>query len=322
MKLALAGDAMLGRRVGEVLGTRRAADIVGEEVRAAIAEADQFVLNLESPISDRGEAQGDPATEFLFRAPPAALDFLLELGVGGVSLGNNHALDYGPDALLDTFARLDDAGIAWVGAGPDLAAARRPVVFDVGGFRLALVAVCGDPPHYAATPDRPGVAYARLDGGEIPAWLAEVVAASTYQADAVMVTPHWGPSAAMTEEPIRARRMSAAAIVRAGASFVAGHSAHLVQGVEGLVLYDMGDFLNDYAHHITKRNDLGLLFLLTLDRDGPVELEAVPLHITFRSTALATGQDAAWIRRRFRRACRALGTDAHERNGRVVVSWL
>jgi len=92
-------------------------------------------------------------------------------------------------------------------------------------------------------------------------------------------------------------------------------------GVGGRVLFDLGDFLDDYAVDPILRNDLGLLFLLTVDRRGPQRLEAVPLKLDFCHTRLADGADAAWMRRRFRDACAALGTEAHEADGRLVVSW-
>ena len=53
---------------------------------------------------------------------------LAGLGVDCMSLANNHALDFGEPALLDTFDHLAAAWIPWVGAGIDEAAARAPRV--------------------------------------------------------------------------------------------------------------------------------------------------------------------------------------------------
>jgi poly-gamma-glutamate synthesis protein (capsule biosynthesis protein) len=91
--------------------------------------------------------------------------------------------------------------------------------------------------------------------------------------------------------------------------------------VGGRVLYDLGDFLDDYAVDPRLRNDLGLLFVVTVDESGPVGLEAVPLKLDFCRTSLAAGTDAAWMRRRFRDACAALGTDVVEADGRLVITW-
>ena len=75
--------------------------------------ADLFVLNLECCISERVERFPDPGKPFFFRAPPAAAGTLADLGVDCVTLANNHALDYGEQALLDTLGHLDQAGIPW-----------------------------------------------------------------------------------------------------------------------------------------------------------------------------------------------------------------
>jgi poly-gamma-glutamate synthesis protein (capsule biosynthesis protein) len=124
----------------------------------------------------------------------------------------------------------------------------------------------------------------------------------------------------MVSEPVPFVRAAAAALLDAGATLVAGHSAHVFHGVRGRVLYDLGDFVDDYRVDPVLRNDLGLLWLVELDASGPVELEAVPLRLEYAQTRLAEGDDAAWIVGRFRSACRTLGTEVEERDGRLVVS--
>ena len=317
MKLALAGDTMLGRGVAEALARRPPESLIAPEVVAAAREADLVVLNLECAISERGSPWLDPRKPFFFRAPPAAVDVLTHLGVSCVTLANNHALDFGADALLDTLDHLAAAGIASVGAGADEERARDPVVLEAGGLRLAVVGVTDHPGDYAAGPGRPGVAFADLGRGGVPDWLTHTVRG--HRGDALLVTPHWGPN--MVAEPVLHVQAAASAFVEAGATLVAGHSAHIFQGVQGCVLFDLGGFLDDYATDPVLRNDLGLLFLVTLDREGPIVLEAVPLKLDFCHTRLADRDDAAWIERRFRRACGALGTEVRKEDGRLVVAW-
>jgi poly-gamma-glutamate capsule biosynthesis protein CapA/YwtB (metallophosphatase superfamily) len=314
--VALVGDTMLGRGVGRALATTPPEGLVAPQVRAALGEADLVVLNLECCISERGRPWDAPGKPFFFRAPPRAVELLVLLGADCVTLANNHALDYGFDALADTLDLLAGAGIAAVGAGPDLERARRPATLAAGGLRVAVLGVTDHPPDFAAGPDRPGVAFADLRR-RVPDWLAEGVGAA--DAEVVLVTPHWGPN--MTSEPVGHVRRAAAALVDAGATLVAGHSAHVPHGVAGPVLYDLGDFLDDYRVDPRLRNDLGLLFLVTLDGHGPVRLEALPLKLDFCHTRLATGEDAAWTRRRFRSACAALGTTLEEEADRLTVSW-
>jgi poly-gamma-glutamate synthesis protein (capsule biosynthesis protein) len=314
--LGLAGDTMMGRAVGEALARRPASALFAPEVVAAAHEADLMVLNLECCISTGGRPWPDPHKPFFFRAPPAAVDALALLGVDCVTLANNHALDFGPEALLDTLDHLHAAGIATIGAGADETRARAPVVLESRGFHLAVVGVTDHPAEFAAARGEPGVAHAELREG-VPGWLLEALRVP--DADAVLVTPHWGPN--MTASPLPRVRAAAARLREAGATLVAGHSAHVFHGVQDHVLYDLGDFLDDYATDPQLRNDLGLLFLVTVDDDGPVRLEALPLELRYCHTRLARGDEADWIRRRFILACQDLGTPAHEHDGRLVVDW-
>jgi Bacterial capsule synthesis protein PGA_cap len=317
LKLGLAGDTMLGRGVADRLAFERPESLFSPELVEVAHEADFVILNLECAVSVRGSPWPDPSKAFFFRAPPVAVQALTHLGVACVTLANNHALDFGEDALLDTLSHLTAAGIKIAGAGPDVAAARAPAVLEESGVSLAVVGVTDHPAAFAASVDRAGVAFADLWHG-VPGWLLSAVTAASAKHQ-VLVAPHWGPN--MTAEPVQHVRSAAQALVEAGATLVAGHSAHVFHGVSGRVLYDLGDFIDDYATHPMLRNDLGLFFLVTLDERGPVELEAVPIELDYCRTRLAAGAAAAWIMRRFRSACRRLGTDVVERQGRLVVIY-
>lgn len=314
--IALAGDTMLGRGVAEQL--REGRSVVAEDVAQLVAAADLFVLNLECCVSARGERWPAAGKPFFFRAPPQAIDVLRDLGVGAVTLANNHALDYGAVALLDTLELLDAAGIAHVGAGADEAAARAPIVLEVEGLRVALIAVCDHAADFAADSERPGIAYADLRHDPLPDWLAEAIHAARRSADAVLVCPHWGPN--MAAGPVAHVRRSAAAICRAGATLVVGHSAHVPHGAAGRVLYDIGDFLDDYVTHPFLRNDLGLLFRVQLTAEGPLTVEAIPLKIDYCYTRRADADDAAWILHRFAASCARLGATPRRQADRVSVA--
>jgi hypothetical protein len=294
--LALAGDTMLGRAVAERLMEDPGHLLFAPELVEVVQDADLFVLNLECGISARGEPW--PGRVFHFRAPPWAAEALAHLGVDCVTLANNHALDFGPDALLDTLAHLDAAGIRAVGAGTDLERARAPAVLD----GLTVVAFTDHPREYAATATRPGVALGA------PETLPD--------AQPLLVSPHWGPN--MTTEPPRSVRAAAPKLLDGGATLIAGHSAHVFHGVAPRVLYDLGDFIDDYRVDPKLRNDLGLLFLVDLDGD---RLEALPLKLEFTHTRLASGDDYTWIKQRFTAACAAFGTNVSEESGRLVARW-
>lgn len=316
VRLALAGDAMLGRGVGERLTTVGPDRMFAPEVRDVVAEADVALVNLECCISERGTPWPQPGKPFFFRAPPLAVRALAWLGVRCVSLANNHVLDFGAEALTDTLGHLAEAGIEPVGAGANIDEARAAVVVTSDGARLALLAVTDHPADYAAGPGRPGAAYADLRYG-VPAWLTDQVRALRAEADSVIVFPHWGPN--MTTEPSPHVRRAARELIDAGATLVAGHSAHVFHGVAGPVLFDLGDLIDDYAVDPVLRNDLGVIVLVTLDDRDVRRLEAVPIALDYAYTRLASGDEYAWVRDRFARACAAFGTGVADAGDRLVV---
>jgi poly-gamma-glutamate capsule biosynthesis protein CapA/YwtB (metallophosphatase superfamily) len=303
--LALAGDTMLGRGVAQELVQNPRAPLFDGHVVELIASADACVLNLECCISERGARFPDPRKPFFFRAPPIAAERLAELGVSAVTLANNHALDYGSQALLDTLAHLEAVGIPVVGAGGDLDAARRARVIRCGPLRLRLVAFSDHPPEFAAAPAQPGIAFAPLERG-LPQWVRDA-AGPGGDADAVLVAPHWGPN--MVSGPVRRVRAAARALRDAGATLIAGHSAHVFHGAADGVLFDLGDFLDDYATNRELRNDLGLLWLVDLDSRGPRRIRTLPLALDYSFTRRASRAEADAILRLLRARCAPFGTE-------------
>jgi poly-gamma-glutamate capsule biosynthesis protein CapA/YwtB (metallophosphatase superfamily) len=313
MRLALAGDAMLGRMVARRLRKAGSDSLFAAEVGEAVRTADLAIANLECCISERGTPA--PERVFHFRAPPIAAETLAQLGVDCVTLANNHALDYGPDALADTLAHLEAAGIRCVGAGANEAQARAPVTLRANGERIRVVGFSDHPAEYAAGSEKPGIAFADTWRRTLPDWLME--ATQGYAEQAVLVCAHWGPN--MTPHPVREVRKAAEALERAGATLVAGHSAHVFHGVAGRVLYDLGDFIDDYRIDPILRNDLGLLWFVELRANEIVRVEALPLKLDYCRTRLARGSERAWIERQLRAACADFGTSIEARDDLLVV---
>jgi poly-gamma-glutamate synthesis protein (capsule biosynthesis protein) len=230
------------------------------------------------------------------------------VGVAAVGLANNHALDFGTGALLDTLELLETDGIEAAGAGTDCEAARRGVILERAGARVGLLAVSDHPREYTAGEDQPGIAYADLTRN-LPRWMTAELGRLREQADHVIAFPHWGPN--MNAQTVGWQRRAAAKLLDAGANLVAGHSAHVFHGIgwegDGPVLYDLGDALDDYAVDRRLRNDLGVLALwLPGSAEAPIELVGLRLH--YRRTELAYGGDADWISTRLADACLRLGT--------------
>jgi poly-gamma-glutamate capsule biosynthesis protein CapA/YwtB (metallophosphatase superfamily) len=283
-------------------------EVWSPELRELCQSCDLVVCNLECCISERGTQTSRIAGKpFFFRAPPAAVDSLRSIGVAAVGLANNHALDFESGALLDTLELLDQAGIEAAGAGAEEAAVRRGAIIERRGTRVGLLAVSDHPREYAAATDAPGIAHADLTRGP-PDWLTAELGRLRAQCDLVIAFPHWGSN--MNPHTDRWQRKAAAGMLEAGATLVAGHSAHVFHGIgwegDSPVLFDLGDALDDYSVDPRLRNDLGVLALWRPgNADGPLEL--VGLRLDYCRTGLAYGEDAEGIAARLSKACTPLG---------------
>ena len=113
-------------------------DCISAELVEAMQAADVMCLNNEFTYSTGGSPL--PGKAYTFRADPEQVEVLRQLGVDVVTLANNHVYDYGKEALLDTFAVLEQAGVPYFGAGRTLEDAMAPLYLEVEGKTIALVA--------------------------------------------------------------------------------------------------------------------------------------------------------------------------------------
>lgn len=210
-----------------------------EFIDPALASADIAAVNAEMAISDRGVPAGK---EFVFRAPPSAAGRIAAAGIDVANLANNHAKDYGPDALVHTVELLEAAGVVALGAGADeFEAYRYRVVETVGGVRVAFVGVSMVVPWgFAAGPDSAGIASSRS-----PDLVLDSVWGAAGAADVVVVMVHWGVERATC--PNSTQRDFARALLDAGADAVIGHHPHVLQPVEfvdgKLIAFSLGNFV-------------------------------------------------------------------------------
>ncbi|MDE0369417.1 MAG: CapA family protein [bacterium] len=181
---------------------------------------DLTVINMECAVSDLG----DPVPKaFNFRCDPAALPSALEAGVDVANLANNHALDFGREALVDSVANLRAAGIHPVGAGSDYEEAYRPALLEIRGWKIAVLGFGGvlSTRSWLATEDRPGIA-----SGDDRADMVAAVERAAEIADLVIVTIHWGMQ--LDTQPRPDDIAHAEAMVAAGADIIFGHHQHRV----------------------------------------------------------------------------------------------
>ena len=241
--LAVAGSVRVGFG-GDVHGVDRVAVFMergGDPLagmRPVFAAHDAIIVNLETAVGSSGRAQ---RKQYTFQSPPVLLQRLMASGVAVVSVANNHSLDFGAGALLETIAHARDAGLLVVGAGSNKAEAFAPAVVTAPGGTVAFIGLSQVvPPGWAATASRPGVASAY----DIAAATAAVRSARN-NADHVVVLVHAGTE--QSECPTGKQRSLSDALVDAGADVVAGAHPHVLQGIvrrsASVVAYSLGNFV-------------------------------------------------------------------------------
>jgi len=309
IRLLLSGDAMLGRKVNEVLlqaGPEYPLGLLSSLTRSA----DLFFTNLECAISPRKIIYSGPPKRFYFRAGPAAVEVLTHAGVDLVSLANNHALDADFAGLLDTLAILDEHGIRHTGAGHDMSEASRPTLLDVKGMTLGVPSYCDHQRDFAAGESCPGIRYVDLSDPETTGWLCYEVAALARSVDHVIVAFHWQPNWVPHVLPIY--RSLARDLVSSGARIIWGHSPHHFQGVEwigrSIVIYSSGGLVDDYALEPSFRNDRQLLFQVEIGISGVERVKAYPIELGYARTYPAGSEAREWIIDRFQKRCAEVGS--------------
>ena len=241
LALLFGGDILLSDHV--LSAYQKAGGIGGvldKEYRQVIQKADFFMANEEFPFSTRGTAAEDK--QYTFRIPPEKVSLFKDMGIDAVTLANNHALDYGADALLDSVETLDGAGILHTGAGENLEQAQKPVIYEQNGIRVGILGATRVMPDsgWAAGSHHPGM-LATYDPGILLGAIKELRETCDY----VVVFVHWGVE--KEDMPQEYQRTLGQQYLDAGADLVIGSHPHVLQGVEYYkgkpIVYSLGNFV-------------------------------------------------------------------------------
>ena len=203
--------------------------------------SDVLFMNNEFVYSDSEAAL--PGKAYTFRADKERVSLLHELGADIVSLGNNHTYDYGEEGLFDTMDVLEEAGIAYVGAGENIDDASKIVYVVANGKKIAFVAATEieRTTQYTkeATATTAGVLKTRN-----PQRFINVIKQAVQNSDYVIAVPHWGTEGALYADASQKRQ--AALYAEAGADVIIGGHPHRLQGIayygDTPVAYSLGNF--------------------------------------------------------------------------------
>jgi len=242
IRIACVGDVMCGDSfyaIGHGVASslrRHGVAFLPEEFVTFFHQHDAVLFNLESVLSDVGRAESS-LRRLHMRGRPEAASYLAQWGLTCANVANNHILEQGHACAVDTARQLREAGIGVVGAGREglFESGLQVANLELQGQKYSILGACLLDEKYA---------YA---GGASADQILDAVRSLAQDGRYVIVSLHWGTE--FMNRPSAGQRQLARDLIDAGASVIAGHHPHVVQGIErvgrGLVAYSLGNFIFD-----------------------------------------------------------------------------
>ncbi|PIP24551.1 MAG: hypothetical protein COX35_00035 [Candidatus Nealsonbacteria bacterium CG23_combo_of_CG06-09_8_20_14_all_37_18] len=244
IKIILVGDIMLDRGVEYMVEKEGKGDFRFPFIKIAdyLKGADIVFGNLEGVISDKGIKVG---SIYSFRANPKAIEGLIFAGFNVLSLANNHAFDYGREALEGCLAKLSNAGISYVGAGFTEKEAYSPFIKEIGDTKIGFLTYTNlGPETWRASGENSGIALVNQENLSLA---KQQIKEAKKQVDILIVSLHSGEE--YQKEPTQFQIEFSEMAIDAGANLTVGHHSHIVQPNEkygnGYIFYSLGNFIFD-----------------------------------------------------------------------------
>jgi len=316
---AFTGDIMLGRSV------RRAAQFYGydmyfERIKEYWNGFDIVMGNFNTPLVSSDDDYIVADKEFNVSSDPMCLPAVKNAGYTLLGLANSHMMDFDKKALEFTLDTLDKEGITHVGAGRNIKESLQYTLQEYNGVKVAVIAVTdivnnviSGVKGFSATEHQAGVLSTRHSN---PSYL-DAVASAKEEADVVIVFMHWGDE--YTTIISDSQRDIGKKLIDAGADFVIGSHAHIIQPAEiyrgKVIFYGLGNFVMDQGWNRTKDS---VLLRMCLDKKGNNIFEAIPLRL--ENAAPAETDNPLFTRRIFRTLTKKLDSDQYKiENNRLYV---
>ncbi len=260
-------------------------DCIAPEITEELKKADLSIINNEFVFSDRGTAT--PGKAYTFRGKTANVALLDVFGADLANLANNHAYDFGPDALLDTIATLRQNGIATMGAGANIKEASAIAYYVINGKKIAIVSAT-QIERYSnytkeATQTGPGVLKTKK-----PEKYHAVIREAAANSDYVIANVHWGIEGKYNYS--QEQYNLAKGFVEAGADVIIGGHPHRVQGVEYIgkvpVMFSLGNFWFSTGTLYT------MIAQVVIDGAGDISVKTIPCIQQNLTTRMLTAEES------------------------------
>jgi poly-gamma-glutamate synthesis protein (capsule biosynthesis protein) len=246
-------------------------------VKEEVAKADIAIANLEQPLTTRDASYKDLNQMFNFQGKPEHIQGPINAGFDLVSLGNNHALDYGEEGLLDTFQALNQYKLDYIGAGKSKEEAFQAKTYEIKGKRIKIMASSRFVPSVSWYTFHEGTKAGLASAYDLD-YLVQKVKEEKADADYLFMFIHWGVEKTFT--PADYQKQYVQQLVLAGIDGIIGSHPHVLQGFEYYedvpVAYSLGNFL--FPSYVKEDTAETGLLKLTIDQ-GQVSMAFKPYFI-------------------------------------------
>ena len=269
--------------VGDNIPSREDYATLYRHVAPLLRGADVTFGQLETVLIDKSIEDLYPYVAAQARMPcssdPGVAPGMKDAGFDVVSFASNHSMDYGRVHFLNTLRYLREAGLEVIGGGATEEEARRWIVIERKGVKIAFLGYCSVlPQDYWAQEARPGVNparghtyYEQIEHDQpgtpcrIHSWahagdkanMLEDIRRAKEEADVVVVSMHWGIH--FTEAEVAEYQFEYAhAAIDAGADLILGHHAHILKPIEvykgKVIFYSLGNFAIEDPNSMARDN--------------------------------------------------------------------
>jgi poly-gamma-glutamate capsule biosynthesis protein CapA/YwtB (metallophosphatase superfamily) len=290
-------------------------------------DASLRIINLETSITEHIKKW--PGKSYNYKMKPENARCLTEAKIDYCSLANNHILDYDYFGMEDTTRVLDSLNIKWSGVGGNIEEAMKPAILKFDGYSMACFSFSDHPENWKVKDHVAGINFLNtnsFDNNEMNKIAAEIAKVRN-NVDFVSVSIHWGPNYEWKPTNV-IQQIAHFLIDNSDVDLIHGHSSHHIQGIEiykkKVIAYGCGDFIDDYALSDEYRNDLGFIYLLTINEDkkswNKLELIPTKIHHTIEQNILAPqvnvakGKDSVWLYKTMSELCQDFNTPIKKMN--------
>jgi hypothetical protein len=235
MNIIIAGDFFGGGEASEAMN-HSIESVIDKELIRQFKIADLAILNLESPLTNHNQPidKSGPA----IKAKGIVANRIKDMGIGLVTLANNHIMDFGSEGLKDTLAYLEGIDLPYVGAGINQGQSQNPHIINVSNKKLAVLNFCENE-------------WSTIEGADIGANpIDEIdnfyqIKKVKEQVDYVLVIAHGGHEHYSLPSP-RVKKLYRF-YADAGADAVVAHHTHCTSGYEVYnnvpIIFSLGNFI-------------------------------------------------------------------------------